>query len=285
MKTLSVVAVFITALTMSIMAQTEPLPNAEIFWGPADTCSPLNDASVIAASPKCELVQVDQGTFYILSYKGLSVAVSYSRRLGYISATTQLTNRSGQKQFFDPLLSRIDVFDSRSAFLKGQVGQRVLSGISSETAKDLYVKADANYSVSDRPFIGGTKSGNDSQSEPTTVTYIEENGRLTGVTSAVPNSPTRSGETRIVVDQPTKAAPAPVSRRSTAPADPTKIASFNKGIKLGTIDDQQKVAGYLFFETTTEPSKYFVMRIKLGNMVFVFPDETFSEKNKLLKKN
>jgi len=284
MKNCFAAASFAVTFSMAVMAQTEPSPKTEVVWGYDQACSSSNNAMVKAALPKCERVQTDQGTFFIVLYKGLSVAVSYATPHGYIRAMTQVTNRSGKLQDFNPLLSTIDVFNSQSAYLKGRKSRGASNGITADIAKELYIKEEAKYKVID-PFPVGSTNGNVQQTPAPTVTYIEKNGRITNVTTGVPNSPRRPEETRIVLAEPTMPTTGSSARNPTIPnrASQSSLARFNYGIQAGPIMDQQKVAGYVFFENVEESARYLVFRIKVGDLVFVFPEETLKDKNKLTK--
>jgi hypothetical protein len=276
------IVVFVFVLSAAIAAQTESNPNNVVVWGPGRSCSPANVAFVKAAFPKCERVKIDRGTFYIVEYKGLSVALSYAALLGHIRAMTQITNRSGQTVDFNPLLSTIDVFSNQSAYLKGKTRRGISNSITADAAKAVYLKEEAKYTVVD-PFLSPSTTSDGSQPPTPTVTYTEKNGRLTNVTSGVPNSPKRPEETRIVLSDPVAPSVVVSTPRPSSPSHST-LDRFNYGIKIGIIAEQEKAAGYIFFESVKDAPRYLVFRIKVGNLVFVFPDETLEDIKKLPKK-
>ena len=285
MKNLPPFAVFLFVLNIAAIGQTLNTTNTEIVWGYEQNCSTRNSEFVKTEMPRCERVRTDQGIFFITSYKGVSIAVSYSNHRALVRVAAQVTNRSGQTQEFDTSLSTIDVFNSQSAYLKGKKRQDVLPGISAEAAKDLYVKDEAKYVVVD-PFAGRTVPPITSPVEAPTVTYTEKNGRLTNVTTGVPNSPKQPDETRIVLDEPKTSSGPYMPRIPVAPNTPsaTALARFDYGIRSGPIADQQKAVGYLFFEKSKILVPFAVFRIRVGDWVFVFPEETLKDQKKLAKK-
>jgi hypothetical protein len=287
MKNLFAVAAFIFALALAIMAQTQPSPNTEIVWGYDQNCSAYNDASVKAASPKCERVETNQGTFYITAYKGVSVAMTYVFPRPYIRATIQVTNRSGNEISFDPGMSQVNIFQSQTAYLKGKNQIQLSKNITAEDAKALYIKDQKNLRVT-IPFGGSLDfPSTNTQSQSATVTYTTANGRITGVSTGVPNSPVRQDQTRINVGGSTMPSvpsgrPQMVTKENRI--DSASLALYGGGFKPGNIADQQKAAGYVFFELVKDQTRYRVFRIAVGGVVFVFPEETLQDKKKLAKK-
>jgi hypothetical protein len=284
-KTFPVSTLFLVLLAIAAFGQTQPPTNTEIIWDYEQNCSARNDELVKAESPRCERIQTDQGTFFITSHKGVSVAVSYVTLRVLVRATTQITNRSGQQLKFDPVLSSIDVYNSQSAYQKGKKRKEVLPGLAADAAKQVYVKDEAKYVVID-PFIGRTAPNANSQIEGPKVMHIEANGSAAPTSSRQPVVPSRADQTRMI-DEPRTPSQGYIPRIPISPNTPSvkALARFDYGVKAGPIADQQKAAGYLFFERTRKEIPFTVLRIKVGDFVFVFPEETLEDKKKLRKKN
>jgi hypothetical protein len=272
-KTLPASTLLLIFLTITAIGQTASFPDTEITWDYDSNCATKNNPSVKAESPQCERAQTDQGTFYIVKYKGLAVAISYVFPHGYIRTTIQVTNHSGQTQDIDPVLSKIEVFISQSAFQKGKDTRRILNAISADLAKELYLKENAKYSVID-PFDRRT-------------TIIEPSIKSSTTTSPAREPSTRSGPARTVFGEPHMPAPEDIPRIPIAPNTPsqTSLDRFNYAIRTGPIANDEKAVGFMFFEPVKDSVRYLVFRIKIGDLVFVFPEETPKDKKRLSKKD
>jgi len=280
--------VSIALLSFTLFAQSNEPASADIIWGNTSKCSDSNTTEVKAATPVCQRIETENGTFYITTYKGVTVAMTYAFPSRYIRTTIQLTNASGNEITFDPKGSTVDVFQSRTAYIKGKNQIELAKNITAEDAKALYIEAQKNSRVLD---FGGPLEfpSHSAQSQSATVTYTTSNGRISGVSTGVPNSPVKQDQTRINVEGSTlpkvpSGKPQPQMATKDNQIDRAKLALYDGGLKAGSIPAQQKAAGYVFFEQIKDRTLYSVFRIAVGKLVFVFPEETDSDKKNLAKK-
>jgi hypothetical protein len=273
-------------LSLQTYGQTSGSRNVLIIWDRQSNCSGSNAPEALAKPPVCKRVETDQGTFYITTYEGISVAISYVFPRSYIRATVQVTNRSGIATNFDPGESQVDVFDSKSTFLKGMDKSRLSKNITADDAKALYIKSQADLKIFSPDSVAPLAPSNNLQIRATTRTYTSVNGHVASVVKGAPSTSSSTSETATIAIEPDSPAADPPSRA--VPSRPNGIENssltlFDRGIKAGSIPNGQKTAGYMFFELVENPVRYLVFRIKVGSLVFIFPEETSKDLKKLRK--
>jgi len=262
---------------MCVFSQNTAI-GTEVIWGPSATCSPKNNDEVKTVGPTCDRVDTKKGVFYIISFRGVSLAFSFLPGSSYSSALIQITNRSGSLVNFNPLESSIDVFDSETESVANPGKKQTLIAITSDEAKK---RSSKEPQVTNTSATGSVTQPTRDQSGTKTYTW-DKNGRLKDVSSGVPSSPAGDGESRMTVIggksaaalSPTSFDPALVSTSVTRP--PQRI--FDQAIKKQVLADQQKAAGTMFFDTVRVKDSYILFKIRTDNVTFVFPYQIKIEK-------
>ena len=258
---------FVVTLSVQLFGQTTAASDSTIVWDSDTQCSPANSEGIKAGRPTCERVDFNGGTFYVISFKGISVAISSVFPVSYIRTHMQITNRSGSAINFDPSQSQIGVFANRSDFLDAK--NKILSSknLTAEQARALYLDHQAHLKTYTPGLgVGAMPPDSGPRIKTETKSYHSTNGKTTEVKNGVP----------IVPD--TSPAP-PISsarqKSSTKPdsAENSALELYDHGLNTTVLPDQQKTAGYIFFELVTVPVRYLVFRIKVGDWTFVFPEE------------
>jgi len=265
MKFLISISAIILSLSVRVPAQDD-FGVSEVIWGPGPECASVNSNVTASARPSCFWVQSDQNIFFIASLKGISVAISYVFSPVYIRAKVQVTNHSGNAEDFDPAKSQIDVFSSRSAFLKGEKNSGVSANMGADDAKALYDSYRASLKTYPPTLgVGAMAPPDDLKARTKEKSYSSLNGRTNTIKKGV----------QIPPDLPKKPSD---QNRSSPPNDPQPVQTsptsiYDQVIQPSILSDQQKTAGYMFFELVKEPKSFLVFRIKVGNLIFVFPEE------------
>jgi hypothetical protein len=241
-------------LVTTSLSQSSP---AEVVWSRDASCSTTNSPEVVAASPKCELVRLKNEVFYVMTFRGVSVAMSYSATKPFVQSTVQITNRSGMGLDFDPLESVILVFENEQAINLTNRKTYRLQAISLNEARSRYRPPSASPSVA----IPGSST-----------TSIGTNTRIPDLLSTSTSGPTMTaGNPRT----PTLAGSGPAVSRTSSQTTSSRIVfpRLEPALKKDTIPDQEKRAGFIFFKPLKVDRAYLVIEIKVGNVVFTFPGE------------
>jgi hypothetical protein len=265
MRTLVIWLTAIYLLTISISAQSSA--STDIVWKHDEGCGNANPSEIKAQGPVCQRVEAGRETFYIITYKGISVAASFAAPRAYLRMRLQITNRSGGVVNFAPNDSRVDIYVTESSYRKGKRTDSVSEFISPEDAKARYIKYESSLKIVS-PGMGSIFA----DTRP--------------VTDSTPKNPAKPGETGAAVNQPIipiVRTPTPVGSKPNV-IDPLSLTRFDQAIPGGPIPDEQKAAGYVFFEPIKERIHYLVFRIRVGDLIFVFPEETQKDAKRLAEK-
>jgi len=257
----------------------------DVIWSSEGECSARNNTELIGPSLKCERVRTQNGLFYVETFKDISVAISYGSYGPYIRTMLQVTNRSGRTVKFDPNESQVDIYIIKSSYLKAKDTESVSKFITPDDAKARYIK----YQSDHRSYIPFSLATLPPAPEPKNQVHTKtssENAQTTKVTNDVSSTPDVRTESRSVSVQSTvpSANPQVSNGSKLTNVDLSLLPIFDYALTASHIADQQKAGGYVFFQPVKEKIRYLVFRIKIGDLVFVFPEETDKDKRKLAKK-
>lgn len=243
----------VVLLTVGVsVSQSTNAPGTEVVWQPGSNCSVNNSIDPKTPAPLCQRIETDRGIFYLASFDGVSVAISHSAHAGFVGVLVQITNHTGKAINFDPFASAIDVYKAESEFRSRDKGRRTSAAITGKQAEQKYAQS---LYVAASPLPPRTVVGSPGILEPkhTTPSIAENVGKPPPEPPILPNPPT------------------PTLVRGSA--NSKTLQTFDHALRSQTIAPEGKVAGYLFFEPVKERTNFTVLKVKLGDMMFVFPEE------------
>jgi hypothetical protein len=246
----------------AVSAQENQSSNTDVIWAEAATCSELNTAEVKQHKPSCSRIEVDEKYYYVTSYMGVTTAIQWRRADDYVRVTMQISNSSGKDLSFDPLGSEIRIYNDQAAFLNGENAQKTSKYITGKQART----REKNRIISRNLSYGGSvpmQSGSN-----TTL-----DGTFIGAKQTTERGPDGSLITRSE----------PVARNPNMPQGIKKMndrtkSIFENDLEVQVIANQSKVAGYVFFMPVPYNNTFKVFRIKVGEVMFVFPPNILPSK-------
>src|SRR5215218_11024050 len=150
-----VISVFIIlALACLVSAQRNDKPKLSVIWSPDADCHPNNSPEVKVLRPKCSTVQLDEVTFYIVNFAGVSYAMSHRPARDFIVASVQISNRSFEAIQVNPLRSRVIRFKSEKQFTANSKGDTA-PALSQDQLRQATVREETVVAEHD----GGSRSG------------------------------------------------------------------------------------------------------------------------------
>jgi hypothetical protein len=243
-------ATFLVLLVLSCLglAQRSDQGRISIIWSPDPACHQNNSAEVKALKPVCSSAQVENMTFRIIEFSGVSYAVTHRPVRDYLVASVQISNKA---------TSPIEVVVKRS-----RLGRF-------KSVDDYAANAKINYATAQ------------SQDDLRKVEYRES--ELLGERDGEIRSGLKlmeryeaNKERGKVIQRTNRAEPAaPQTEReaqSTITSDllvPREIFDFV--LKSRTIAAGEKAAGHLVFKNSDEEKAYLVLYLNAGQFEFVFP--------------
>ena len=253
MKKIIYLCSFFVLLASTITAQENGSVKQEIIWSEASKCSEKNSEQVRSAGPSCTYVETDNGNFAIVSYGKITLAVSWFSGYDFARATIQLTNQSGKDLTIDPLDATIDTYKERGDFYLGTV--RAIATAKAITGRDAKDRVDdRRTSLSNGPIINDNLGVRPNLQAKTTVER-----------SIDPKGNAASEQIRVVPKEPSRTLPT-----TTITGSKDEKAVFDSAIKMQTIQDKDKIAGYIFFSPIRKRG-FEVLNIRVGSLIFIFP--------------
>ena len=268
-------------LTVSYAAPQSSKPSViEVVWQLGDHCVASTSVDNVAPVPVCQRIETDRGIFYIASVDGISMAISPSAQNIFIQALVQITNHSNKAVDFDPLVSTIEIYKDRSEFMSQTSEHRTSAAISGEKAEAKYV-ASLNSAYAEPPPTSVASPGIQTTSRTTTSV----DAKRSDMSTTRPDGTIGTKAETLIVNAPGSQGPARPSTPST-PTNTRRMASsatlliFDQALRNQTIASERKAGGYMFFEPVRGKSNYKVFRVKVGDITFIFPEETIPVQKK-----
>ena len=243
----------------------------EVIWGIDKSCSTLNSEEVRSAAPECLQNQTQNGTFQVIKYKNLSLAILVNIFKPYVRTTVQIANQSDVGLSFEPTHSEALTFATEQQFRSRVINNNRLAVITGE-------KAFALFKQSLGVPIGAERQGS-TPSSPVLNQRVQTVDVTTANKTIAPSA--NSGQRGPTIFQPSTPGPSgTVSGVSKA-----KNSVWDLALKSQTIQPQTKLAGYIFFEPLKKVSKFLIVKINVDNIVFAFaqavdPTVLAEERNK-----
>lgn len=243
-------ATFLVLLVLSDLGlgQRTDQGKTSIIWSPDPTCHQNNSAEVRALKPVCSSAQVENMTFRIIEFSGVSYAVTHRPVRDYLVASVQISNKA-------TLPIEVVVKRSRLGRFK--------------SVEDYTANAKSNYATAQ------------SQDDLRRVEYRES--ELIGERDGEIRSGLKlmeryeaNKERGKVIQRTNRAEPAaPQTEREAQSTITSDIlvpkAIFDYVLKSRTLAAGEKAAGHLVFKNSDEEKAYLVLYLNAGQFEFVFP--------------
>lgn len=243
-------ATFLVLLVLSDLGlgQRTDQGKTSIIWSPDPTCHQNNSAEVRALKPVCSSAQVENMTFRIIEFSGVSYAVTHRPVRDYLVASVQISNKA-------TLPIEVVVKRSRLGRFK--------------SVEDYAANAKSNYATAQ------------SQDDLRRVEYRES--ELIGERDGEIRSGLKlmeryeaNKERGKVIQRTNRAEPAaPQTEREAQSTITSDIlvpkAIFDYVLKSRTLAAGEKAAGHLVFKNSDEEKAYLVLYLNAGQFEFVFP--------------
>jgi hypothetical protein len=243
-------ATFLVLLVLSGLGlgQRTDQSKTSIIWSPDPNCHQNNSAEVKALRPVCSSAQVENMTFRIIEFSGVSYAVTHRPVRDYLVASVQISNKA---------TSPIEVVVKRS-----RLGRF-------KSVEDYAANAKIDYATAQ------------SQDQLRKVEYRdsellgERDGEIRSGLKLMERYE-QNKERGKVIQRTNRAEPAPPQTERQAESliardilVPREI--FDYVLKSKTLAAGEKAAGHLVFKNSDQETAYLVLYLNAGHFEFVFP--------------
>jgi hypothetical protein len=229
-----------------LFAQKNPSQRPAVVWSNEPACSSIKSAEIKGANPACTAAAVEKKSFYLTEYNGITYAISFEQSQDLLVATVQISNNSGGPLTPNPSRSRMERFDSEISFNTGSASTDNYSALSRDKLRRIkYIQDDIP--VEEAGIREGlrTKEGLEDK--------LDKNGSMKGARIQATETP----------DQKLREDRYSMSLRVTN-------AVFSNLLQAKVLNDKEKRAGYLVFETS-KTKGFYMMFLNVGNIDFAFP--------------
>lgn len=247
MKKVTAALCVVLFLTCFGLAQKTDKSKISVVWSADPNCHVTNTAEVKAIGPQCSVAQVEGVTFYIVTYAGVSYAMSHGTARDFLVASVQISNKSKAAIEVNPLRSKVTRFKNMDEFMAKAKGESFSARSQDDLRQASYTES--TYGESE----GGIRPGLQVQQRYEDV--VNRSGRVVSRT------------TRIEPAAPPTSKPTPTRVRSEVAVP---FAIFDNVMKSRTIGSGEKAAGHIVFKDS-EKKDYVVFFMNAGPIEFVFP--------------
>ena len=241
---------FVILLTVGIAAaQKLETEKVSVIWSPDSNCHPANSAEVKEMKPQCSSVTIENTTFYIIEFGGVSYAMANRPVRDYFVASVQISNKSASAVEVNPKRSRLGRFKAAEEF-----ASNVRTEYEAPQSQDALRRA--TYRESE---VIGERDGQIRSGLRVRDSYEPDMNR---------------GR---IIRRPGAQIQEPAAPQTEAPT-PSTISSniliprviFENVLKSKTLAAGEKTAGHLVFRNLEEEKGYLVWYLNVGRIDFVF---------------
>src|SRR5215204_1929001 len=240
----------ILAFACLVYGQKNEKPKISVIWSPDADCHVNNSPEVKIRNPQCSTVQLDELTFYIVHFGGVSYAMTHRPARDFIVASVQISNRSFEAIQVNPLRSRVARFRSKEQFTANSKGD-----ITPALSQDQLRQATVHESTVIAESEGGIRAGLQVQERYEDTLNRSRTRVISRTTINEPAPPPSSNPT-----------PTAITNNILIPR-----AIFDKVMKSRIVPIGEKAAGHIVFKDSENKDDYVVFYMNAGAIEFVFP--------------
>jgi hypothetical protein len=235
-------------LAFPAVAQKADKSKTSVIWSADPTCHQSNSEEVKALKPQCSAVKVDNLTFYIINYGGISYAMSHRPVRDYLVASVQISNKTDVPMQMNPNRSRLGLYKSIDDY-----NSNAKPELFAAQSQDALRQADYRESTVIGERDGDIRSGLQLRDK---FERNVERGKVIQRTNRDEAAPPPTED----------ATPASVTSSLLIPR-----SVFDYILKTKSIPPGEKTAGHLVFKNRDEQTGYRVFFLNAGSVEFVFP--------------
>jgi hypothetical protein len=258
MKKIPSLIFIILSLVITQYSQTKDKNTSLIVWGENSKCYEYNSPSIKGDGLQCFSTVVNGNTFYIIDYKGISYALSFTfLDEDILIATIQINNNSGREIFVNPVNSVISKYETEEQFRENRNA--------SDNSEALAPKRVIDKFRNRRTVIEYRDEGGDEGVGVRAQSRVSREGSTAGMTIIEPRPLNSPDPPNSPLRRPNGVSTSVVTGKTIKVKNPLGTVLISKKLL-----DKEKIVGQVYFKRYKK-AKFRAVFMKVDSLEFVFP--------------